>query len=73
MAVWCFVCDAPVVGSACPHCGWPGTVVEDIVEEGPPRSPFTPLTKVPKWVWIVLVAALVVTLFTLMQSGFHLE
>jgi hypothetical protein len=71
--MWCFVCDAPLDGTVCPRCGRTGTAVEDAVEKESAPSPFAPLRNVPKWVWITLAAVIVIVLFTLMQSGFHLE
>ena len=71
--MWCFVCDAPVDGTVCPRCVRGATVIEDVVEKEPGPTPFAPLRKVPKWVWIALAVVLVIALFTLMQSGFHLE
>ena len=70
--MWCFVCDAPVDGTLCPRCGRTATVVDDIVQQRPKKTPFVHLRRVPRWVWIALAATVVIVLFTLMQSGFRL-
>ena len=67
MAAWCFLCDAPVEGDACPTCGRPPTIVDD-----DPVEPDPWWQRVPHRTWVLIAVAVVVVLYTVFQSGFRL-
>ncbi len=70
MAAYCFLCDAPVDGEACPTCGRPPTWVEDEVDT---RQGFSErIRSVPRWVWPLLALVLAAAAFSLMRAGWYL-
>jgi hypothetical protein len=69
MAAWCFLCDAPVDGAACPTCGHAPTLVEDPMPDEPRPKWWS---RIPRRTWLTGGAIVVVLLYTLFESGFRL-